>query len=38
VYPDAGHAFFCNERSSYEPASAADAWQRTLVWFGKWLR
>jgi len=28
VYPGAGHGFFCNERSSYDAKSAADAWQR----------
>jgi carboxymethylenebutenolidase len=28
VYPGAGHGFFCNERSSYDPAAAADAWER----------
>jgi carboxymethylenebutenolidase len=38
VYPDASHAFFCDARPAYHPASAADAWQRTLAWFGQWLR
>src|SRR5262249_25712237 len=28
VYPGAGHGFFCNERSSYDPKAAADAWER----------
>lgn len=26
-YADADHGFFCNNRASYHPASAADAWQ-----------
>jgi carboxymethylenebutenolidase len=31
VYPDADHGFFCDARPAvYDPASAADAWQRTL--------
>jgi carboxymethylenebutenolidase len=38
VYPDAPHAFFNNERSSYRPDAAADAWQRTQEWFGRHLR
>lgn len=33
VYPDAGHAFFCNQRASYHAASATDAWQKTLDFF-----
>jgi carboxymethylenebutenolidase len=28
VYPGADHGFFCNERPSYNPAAAADAWER----------
>jgi carboxymethylenebutenolidase len=32
-YPDAGHGFNCDDRDAYEPAAAADAWQRTLAWF-----
>ncbi|NDJ17936.1 dienelactone hydrolase family protein [Myxacorys almedinensis] len=28
IYPDAGHGFFCNERSGYNPSAAADAWKR----------
>ena len=28
VYPGADHGFFCNERSSYDPAAAAAAWER----------
>jgi carboxymethylenebutenolidase len=36
-YPDAAHGFHCDRRSSYEPASAQDAWRRTLAWFDKHL-
>ena len=32
-YPEAGHGFHCDQRSSYEPKSAQDAWARTLAWF-----
>lgn len=30
TYPDTPHGFFCDERDTYRPAAAADAWQRTL--------
>jgi carboxymethylenebutenolidase len=36
TYPDSGHAFFADYRPSYVPADAADAWKRTLAWFGKY--
>lgn len=36
-YPDAGHGFHCDVRESYHPASAADAWARTLAWFNRFL-
>jgi carboxymethylenebutenolidase len=32
-YPEAGHGFHCDQRDSYEPKSAQDAWARTLAWF-----
>jgi carboxymethylenebutenolidase len=32
-YPDAGHAFNRDGGTSYEPASAEDAWRRMLDWF-----
>lgn len=32
VYPGAEHGFFCDERASFKPDAAADAWQRTLKW------
>ncbi len=36
-YPDAAHGFHCDQRPSYEPASAQDAWLRTLGWFDQYL-
>jgi carboxymethylenebutenolidase len=36
-YAGAGHGFHCDMRSDYHPESAADAWRRTLEWFGKHL-
>jgi carboxymethylenebutenolidase len=38
TYPGAGHGFFCEERPSYRKDAAADAWKRTLYWFGRHLR
>lgn len=32
VYPGAEHGFFCDERGSYKPDAADEAWQRTLKW------
>jgi len=32
VYPEAKHAFFADYRPSYDPAAAADGWQRCLGW------
>jgi carboxymethylenebutenolidase len=32
-YPEAGHGFHCDQRDSYEPKAAQDAWARTLAWF-----
>jgi carboxymethylenebutenolidase len=32
VYPEAGHGFFCEERPSYRPESAGDAWEKVLDW------
>lgn len=38
VYPGAGHAFFNDTRPQvYDTAAAADAWQRTLSWFTRYL-
>ncbi|MEK4259402.1 MULTISPECIES: dienelactone hydrolase family protein [unclassified Paenibacillus] len=36
-YPEADHGFFCNERQSYHPLTAQDAWHRTLTWFAEKL-
>lgn len=36
-YPEADHGFFCNERPSYHPLAAQDAWHRTLIWFAEKL-
>jgi carboxymethylenebutenolidase len=37
IYPDAGHGFFCNERSNYNPNAAADAWAELKQFFEKYL-
>ena len=36
VYP-AGHGFNCDERASFEPASAATAWSRSMQWLAAHL-
>lgn len=38
VYPGAPHGFFCNERDSYRPDNAQDAWQRLKTFFAKHLK
>ena len=39
VYPGCGHAFLNEARTQvFRPESAADAWQRMLDWFGRYLR
>ena len=39
VYPDAGHGFFNDTRpTAYNAEAAADAWQRTLSFFKKYLK
>jgi carboxymethylenebutenolidase len=39
VYPGAQHAFFNDSRAhTYHAEHSADAWQKTLDWFGKHLR
>jgi carboxymethylenebutenolidase len=35
VEPDADHAFFNDSGPRYNPAAAADAWQKVQDWFGK---
>ena len=37
IYPDAGHGFFCNERSDYNPLAAEDAWRELTRFFQKHL-
>ncbi|MER3433212.1 MAG: carboxymethylenebutenolidase [Leptolyngbya sp. ERB_1_1] len=34
-YPT-GHGFFCNQRSDYNPAAAADAWEQVKALFSIW--
>ena len=38
VYPDSGHAFYADYRPSYNAADAADAWERALAWFSRYLK
>jgi carboxymethylenebutenolidase len=38
VYAEAGHAFFDDTRPTYVASAAADAWTRTLVWFGQHVK
>jgi carboxymethylenebutenolidase len=33
VYPEAGHAFFCDDRSSYNADVAEDSWELTIRFF-----
>jgi carboxymethylenebutenolidase len=37
IYPAAPHAFFNDERQSYRPEAAQDAWNRTLAWFRRYV-
>lgn len=36
-YPGAGHGFHCDQRPSFEPTAASEAWEQTLSWFGEHL-
>jgi carboxymethylenebutenolidase len=38
VYPDTPHGFLCDERETYRPKEAADAWTRTLALLSTSLR
>jgi carboxymethylenebutenolidase len=38
VYADADHGFFCDERASYCPEAAQDAWEKTTAWLAKYLQ
>jgi carboxymethylenebutenolidase len=35
IYPGAGHSFFNDTLEAHNPKAAADAWQRTLAFFGE---
>lgn len=37
IYDNAGHAFFDEERKSYVPTAAADAWDRLIGFLAKYL-
>ncbi len=37
IYPKVGHAFFNQDRASYDPRAADLAYQRTLAFLKKWL-
>lgn len=37
-YPEAGHGFFCNQRSDYNPHAAQDAWTRVKDLFAQTLK
>lgn len=37
-YPGADHGFFCDQRQSYDPKAAADAWEKTLGLFHDHLK
>ena len=38
VYPDADHGFMNEDRPSYNPVRAAEAWQKTVAFFNAHLR
>ena len=38
IYPGAQHGFHCDERASYDKASADIAWPRSLAFFAKHLK
>jgi carboxymethylenebutenolidase len=38
VYAGAEHGFFCDERASYHPEAAQDAWEKTKAWFATYLQ
>ncbi|MDQ2706202.1 MAG: dienelactone hydrolase family protein [Actinomycetota bacterium] len=37
VYPGADHAFFNDSGPRYDPVAAANAWQATIDWLGRYL-
>ncbi|MGH8065274.1 MAG: dienelactone hydrolase family protein [Candidatus Entotheonellia bacterium] len=38
VYTSADHGFFCDDRASYRPEAAKEAWEKTKTWFAKYLQ
>ena len=38
LYPEATHGFFCDERPSYHPESAKDAWEKLKSFFAQHLK
>jgi carboxymethylenebutenolidase len=38
VYAGADHGFFCDERTSFHPEAAVDAWEKTKAWFEQYLQ
>jgi carboxymethylenebutenolidase len=38
VYPGAQHGFHCDERASYDKASADIAWPRSMAFFARHLK
>jgi carboxymethylenebutenolidase len=38
TYPGADHGFFCDDRASYHPEAAQDAWATTKAWFAQHLQ
>src|SRR5262249_25671996 len=38
LYPDATHGFFCDERQSYNPDAAKDAWEKFKSFFAQHLK
>jgi carboxymethylenebutenolidase len=38
VYAGADHGFFCDDRASYQPEAASDAWENTRSWFARHLQ
>lgn len=38
TYPDATHGFFCDDRASYHPAAAQDAWEQSKAFLARHLK
>lgn len=38
IYPGADHGFFCDDRASYHPEAAKDAWDTMKEWFAQHLK